>query len=309
MPLPRIAFVTYAAAPQLTPDDRLLRAALEAAGGEVHPLIWDEPNDWTGFDLVILRSTWDYFLKPDEFAAWLSALQASGAEVLNPLSMVRWNGTKRYLLDLEKRGVEIVPTMFVAHGERIGELLVDLLESHGWADAVVKPAISGGAHATWRTSIHAATSDESRFAALRGQRNGGVLIQPFMPEIVADGELSLIFLDGAYSHAALKRASAGDFRVQQEHGGQYAPYAPTGETIEQAERILDSAAASTGVAVADLLYARVDGIIRRGDGGPGRFVLMELECIEPSLFFMQHPPAAERMARSIVGRIALRAGA
>lgn len=313
--MPRIALVTYAAAPDLTLDDRLLRTALEAAGAEVAPVVWSEEHEWTAFDLVVLRSTWDYFHRPEEFASWLGDVERAGVDVLNPLKALRWNGDKRYLRDLDRKGVEIIPTIFLDRdavlaagaASRDGGSLASLLQSRGWSEAVVKPSISGGAHGTWRTSARDAAADEGRFRALRESCKGDVMIQPFMPEVVADGELSLIFLDGVYSHAAVKRPKPGDFRVQQEHGGHYAPHDPSADLTEQAGRVVEAAAASAGVSRSDLLYARVDGVVQAGFGG-SRFLLMELECIEPSLFFLQHPAAAERMARSLVARLGLRAG-
>lgn len=304
--MPRLALVTYAAAPDLTPDDRLLRAALERAGAEVHPVVWTEWDDWADFDLVVIRSTWDYFLAPDEFAAWIDRLDQSGVGVLNPLQIVRWNGDKRYLLELEARGVAIVPTIFLEPGDEGAEPLADLLGNRGWPDAVVKPSISGGAHLTWRTSPQAA--DEPRYRELLRGANGGVLIQPFMHEVVNGGELSLIFLDGVFSHAAVKRPKAGDFRVQQEHGGVYEPASPDAVIVEQARGVIAAAADIAGVEPGTLAYARVDGIVR-SEGGRREFMLMELECIEPNLFFLQHPPAAERMARSLLSRLESPAGA
>lgn len=297
-----IALVTYAAAPQLTPDDRLLRAALEQAGAAVRPVVWDAEQAWDEFDLVLLRSTWDYFLRPDEFAAWVGRLERAGAEVLNPIPVIRWNTDKHYLLDLERHGVKIVPTVFVSPGQE-GEPLAALIRSRGWTDAVVKPAISGGAHQTWRTSSNEA--DEGRFRQAVNAQPGGMLIQPFVPEVIDDGELSLIFLDGVFSHAARKRPKPGDFRVQQEHGGLYSPAEPSSGVIGQAAQVVAAAAVQTGITAEDLAYARVDGIVRR-TAGAEEFILMELECIEPNLFFLQCPAAADRMARSVVARLARR---
>lgn len=301
-----IALVTYTAAPQLTPDDRLLRTALEAAGAEVRPVVWDSGISWQEFDLVVIRSTWDYFLRPDEFALWIERLEDAGVDVLNPLPMLRWNGDKRYLLELEQQGVRIVPTEFIPADAEAVAPLRSILASRGWPEAVVKPAISGGAHQTWRTSL--ASADDDRFQQLARTAAGGVLVQPFVPEVISDGELSLVFLDGVFSHAAVKRARAGDFRVQQEHGGLYAPAEPSGAVIDQAAQVIAAAATLTGVAPRNLAYARVDGVVRR-TGNSEDFILMELECIEPNLFFLQHPPAADRLARSLVARLESRAQA
>lgn len=301
--LAKIALVTYAAAPDLTPDDRLLRDALESLGAAAEPVAWDGPHvDWTGYDLVLLRSPWDYFLRPDEFSHWVEDLAARGVNLVNQPAVIRWNSDKRYLLELERHGIPTIPTTLVAD-EEAGGSLETLLRSRGWDDAVVKPAISGGAHDTWRTSLATARADQAAFEEVRARAaSGGVLVQPFVEEVVRDGEWSLLFFDGVYSHAAIKRARGGDFRVQQAHGGVYAAATPPDVCIAQAARVVAAGAACAGVEAGDLAYARVDGVIRDVDGMP-TLLLMELECIEPRLFFLQAPAAAGRMASSIMRRL------
>lgn len=303
-----IALVTYSAAPDLTPDDCLLRDALVASGFTAEPAVWDRPDvEWTGYDLVLLRSPWDYFLRPGDFARWVDDLELRGVNLVNQPAVIRWNGDKRYLLELEHRGVPTIPTRLIGEGEE-PEALEALLRTNGWDDAVVKPAVSGGAHDTWRTSLATARHDQAEFDAVRARASaGGVLIQPFVEEVVRDGEWSLLFFDGKYSHAAIKRARGGDFRVQQTHGGVYMPATPPDACIAQAAEIVATGAACAGVEPRDLAYARVDGVIRDIDGTP-TLILMELECIEPSLFFLQAPAAAQRMAASIVRRVGAREG-
>lgn len=288
-----LALVTYAAHPALQPDDELLAAALRRAGASAEPVVWNDPAvRWDGYDGIVLRSTWDYFLVPAEFGAWLEERSRAAVPLLNPLAVVRWNADKRYLRELAARGVGIVPTRFVEPGDGAA-VLAEILEAEGWDAAVVKPAVSAGSHQTWRTDRASATDDQVRFTALVADT--AVLVQPFVREIEDDGEWSLLFFAGAFSHAVRKRPARGDFRVQVQFGGVYTAEAPPAGAAEAAARVIGEAAAACGVAPAELAYARVDGCMV-----DGAFALMEVELIEPSLFFTQHPPAAERCAQAIL---------
>ena len=295
-----LALVTYAAAPDLTPDDRLLHAALLERGVRAEPVRWDTREDWTRFDGILVRSTWDYFVRMDEFARWIDRIDDAGLPVWNPVAMLRWNTDKRYLPELEREGVLTVPTVMVGHGD--DRPLAGILAAAGWHAAVVKPSVSGGAHQTWRTSPADADRDEGRFRELVRAYPGGVMVQPFLDSIVAEGEWSLVFLDGTFSHAAIKRPRVGDFRVQQEHGGTYEPAMPSPALVEDAARVVAAGARCAGIAPGDLVYARVDGVVH-GSGASVRLMLMELECVEPSLFFRQDPAAAGRMADAMVARL------
>lgn len=294
-----IALVTYAASPDLTPDDRLLDEALRARGARTHVVPWDAPADWRRFDRVMLRSPWDYYIRAGEFQRWLSSLDRLGVTLVNPYPVLRWNGDKRYLIELEQRGVRIVPTELVGSEHGDTRTLGDILIERGWDEAVVKPVVSAAAHETWRTSLAAAPADQTRFRVLRANAEGGVFVQPFMPEVIEEGEWSLIFIAGRFSHAAIKRPRAGDFRVQHVFGGAYAPASASPAVIADAGRVVAAGAACAGVDIGDLAYARVDGIVRTEYGTPA-LVLMELECLEPSLFFLQEPAAADRMAATLL---------
>ena len=295
----RIALATYAAVPALQPDDELLATALRQAGADPEPVAWNDPAArWDAYDAVVLRSTWDYFLVPDAFRAWLDAREAQGPTVINPPAAVRWNLDKRYLRALAERGVPTVPTRWLEPGDTTP--LDALLDEEGWDEAVVKPAVSAGAHETWRTARARAAEDAPRLAAL--VERGTVLVQPFVEEIVRDGEWSLLFYGGAYSHAARKRVRPGDFRVQHQFGGTYTAEPAPADSLAAAERMLGESAALSGVDRADLAYARVDGCVIGG-----AFHLMELEIVEPSLFLAQHPQAAERCAAAILAQAHRRA--
>jgi hypothetical protein len=289
-----VALVTYAALPTPTADDQLLVGALHQRGVRAEAAVWSDPDvNWGSYDAIVVRSCWDYFHRPTEFFAWLARLEAQGAPLLNGVDVVRWNADKRYLRDLEARGVSVVPTHWIARGQQTS--LAEIRRETGWSELVVKPAISGSAHETWRSSP-TTEADDARLS--RMTVSGDVLVQPLVERIAEHGEWSIVFIDGAYSHAVLKRPRAGEFRVQIEHGGTFAPAEPPAEVLRQAAVALGAAPTRD----APSLYARVDGCVV-----DGVFVLMELELIEPVLFLATSSGAADRLALALLARIAQRA--
>ncbi|HSP18029.1 MAG TPA: hypothetical protein VLQ79_00830, partial [Myxococcaceae bacterium] len=249
-PRARIGFVTSAEHRHLTADDRLSLPWLAARGIEVVPVVWTEPLS-EHLDALVLRSTWDWHLKAPEFLAWIDAVEARGLPLWNGPASIRWNVDKTYLLELERRGVPIVPTRHVIRGSAV--TLSDLLREAGWAEAVVKPSVSAGAFETWRA--RGVDADDARFARQLAAMD--CLLQPFVPELVSTGEWSLMFFHGRHSHAVLKRPGAGDFRVQEEFGGLATAAEPPSEVLAASGRALDAAGHET-------LYARVDGVVRNG---------------------------------------------
>jgi len=241
-----IALATSAELPGLDPDDAPLLAGL---GDRAEPAVWSDADvDWTRYDAVLIRSVWDYFLRHDEFIAWVDRVPVP---MWNPADTIRWNSEKSYLRELEAAGVRTIPT---AWGGAVP-----------WDEAILKPTVAGGSLGLRR--------------AARGERIGpGWMAQPFLPDIVCAGELSLVYFDGYFSHAIRKTPAEGDIRVQPEYGGRVSPAHPTAAELATAEQVLAAAGR-------DLLYARVDLV---GDG-----MLIELEAIEPRFFF-EHAPAAER---------------
>jgi hypothetical protein len=290
--MPAIALATYAALPALYPDEHLLVDALTSLGIRAEPAVWDDPSvSWENYDAVIVRSCWDYHLRYDEFFRWIERVTALGVAIWNPPRTLRWNSRKTYLHDLTIGGIRTVPTFWLEpdHARAPNASLAGILGDTGWQRAVVKPVISASAHETFRVTIDdARANSEELDARLRGiVGRGGAMIQPFVPEIESDGEWSLQFFGGAFSHAVLKRARSGDFRVQREFGGTHATVRPTAAVLREAERALRSAPTAS-------LYARVDGFIRDGD-----LVVTELELLEPSLFLDADPDAPGRFARAI----------
>lgn len=282
-----IALITYPALRELHDDDRLLASALRGLGIDSRPAVWsDSEIDWRSFEALVVRSPWDYFIRLAEFRAWLEARIASGVRMCNAAEILVWNFDKRYLEDLAASGIPIVPTISVAAGRSPD--LAALARARGWDELVIKPTISGGAYATHRVRV--ADLEQHREVIATTLVDRGLLIQPFVPEI-ANGELSLLFFDGEFSHAVCKRPKAGDYRVQFQHGG-------TTERIEVAEATIAAARACLDGAPSLPTYARVDGVIV-----DGQFLLMELEVFEPLMFLAQEPLAAARFARAIQRRL------
>lgn len=283
-----VALVTCARFPELAPDDRLLQVALAEQGIFARPAVWDDAEvPWTSFDAVVVRSCWDYHLRPREFLSWIDRLEQGGTKLWNPASLLRWNADKFYLRALTERGVRVVPTRWVGAGE--DPSLGDILREEGWDQAVVKPTISASAHNTWRTERSQADSDQPRFIALA--RAGGVMVQPFLQELATAGEWSLVYFGGRFSHAVRKQPRDGDFRVQGELGGSHLPLDPGVELVREADAVLREVPVCP-------LYARVDGPVIAG-----RFMLMEVELLEPQLYLGSAPGAARRFATEIAARM------
>lgn len=288
--MPRVALATYERAPALAPDDRPLIPALAAHSVAAAPVVWNDPGArWGEFDGVIIRSCWDYHLRPAHFREWLGMVAALGVPVWNPVPLIGWNVDKRYLLDLAARGVPTLPTC-VAPRDSGADAIESLAAARGWQQIVVKPAVSASGYETHALGL---PFDDSAQRIVRGVAQlGDMLVQPFAPEVPRDGELSLVFLDGTFSHGARKRARAGEFRVQVEHGGSIDATQIDPRVVQQAVRALAMLPSAP-------LYARVDGIVR-GDA----FLLMELELIEPNLFLGLQPGAYDVLACAIASRLA-----
>ena len=286
-----VALVTYRRLPDLDPDDHHLRDALRELEARVHPVCWDDPRAaWAEFDAVVLRSCWDYYVRFGEFSRWLDDLERSGARLWNPAAVVRWNADKIYLRDLADDGLLLPGTEWLA--PEVGRVpdLGAVLERRGWDRAVVKPRVSASAHETWLTDRGRAAGDQPRVAALCTGGGKGVLVQEFVPELTTAGELSLVYVAGDFSHAVRKVAAAGEFRVQERFGGWSEPATAGAAALTAGARALARVPGPW-------LYARVDGVERAG-----RFLVMELEVFEPSLFLRHAPQAARRLAREIVSR-------
>ncbi len=282
----RLAIATSVIVPDIHPDDAHLAASLQRLGIEPTACVWNDPDvNWSQFDAVLMRSTWDYFKHYPAFKQWLDQLPVP---TINNKALLRWNSDKRYLLELETQGIEIIPTQIVPASQ-----LLQTLASMPSQQVVVKPTVSGTARHTARGS-----SDDATFKQIVAQLplEFDYLVQPYVPEVVSGGEWSLLFFDGEFSHAVIKRPATGDYRVQSEFGGTAQAIEPDEALIACAKRALAAAAA---IGHADVAYARVDGVICQG-----RFLLMELEMIEPFLHFDGRHEAAERFAENLRKRLA-----
>jgi glutathione synthase/RimK-type ligase-like ATP-grasp enzyme len=290
----RCVFLTYPGLAGGTEDDGLARAALERLGWQVDVACWRDAAV-EGCDAAVIRSTWDYHRHLEAFLAVLASFEAAGSLLLNPMRLVSWNARKTYLRDLASRGISTVPTIWrerLAPGSLPG-LFVEL----GAGDIVVKPVISASAEGTVRLDRRVtpdrARDIEARFAGR------ALMAQPVARAIVEEGEYSLIYLDGAFSHAVRKVPRPGDFRVQEEHGGMI-------RSCEPAESLRAAGDAVLAAMPEPPLYARVD-IVRSNDGAG--WWLMELELIEPALYLGRHDGAPERFARALDARFRERAAA
>jgi hypothetical protein len=265
--------------PSLDPDSEVLLPALRDLGVDASVVPWTEPDvDWSLFDRAVIRSTWDYHEQPGEFARWVRST-AAATDLRNSARTVLWNLDKRYLRELEARGVPVVPTIWVAPGE--AATLPAALRARGWEDVIVKPSVDLGAFNLKRTS---AGDAQHAAAAL----DGLVMVQPFLPELERSGELSLVFLGGRFSHAIVKRPAEGDFRVQPQYGGTATPREPPAGAVEAARWALAAAPDPP-------LYGRVDLVRDLED----RWCVIELELIEPFLFLPQVPESIGRAARAM----------
>jgi len=283
----RIALATSKDWPDLASDDRTLLQPLADRGFKAEPAVWSDPNyPWQDCDAVVIRSCWDYHLRSQEFLRWIAFLESIGCNVWNPPAMIRWNADKSYLRSLEDKGIPIVPTLWFEQEKTPS--LADALRDRGWEKAVVKPRISATAHRTQVVEAKNAAAGQALFEELWA--GPGVMVQKFMDSIVSQGEWSLMFFGGQFSHAVLKTAKPGDFRVQEDFGGKSHIADPPAHVLECATR--------TVRAIGDTLYARVDGVVDRA-GNEDQFRIMELELIEPCLFLTSHPSATGRFAEAI----------
>ena len=274
---------------QLQLEEALLLKPLREHGLRVKRLAWDDPlQQWSHCRALLFRSTWDYFLRYREFSPWLNRV-ANQSRLFNSASLLRWNIDKHYLADLQSAGVAIVDTVFVERGSVTP--LATVLRKQGWSEAVFKPVVSGSARLTFRVAAGHAAAMQGKFADCVASES--MMVQPFMPCVLDEGELSLIVIDGVCTHAVRKVPKAGDFRVQDDHGGCVLAHVASAEEIAFAERAVAACPEPP-------LYARID-VVRTDDGS---LRLMELELIEPELFLRFHTPAAQRLAVALAKALA-----
>jgi glutathione synthase/RimK-type ligase-like ATP-grasp enzyme len=257
----------------------MLIDAFARQGIAAESVVWTDPVDWHTFDVALIRSTWDYIDERELFLQVLGAIERSSCLLFNTLDTVRWNSDKSYLLDLAERGVPTIPTVRASHPDIGG-----WLEQFGAGGAVVKPRVGVGAAGVARLS-----GDDVARAV--GGRAESLLVQPLVDSVLTEGEWSFVLIGGDFSHALIKRPAAGDFRIQSIYGGTVEPVTPSAADLEQAVAIARTLPG-------DPLYARLD-LVRFG----GELAVMELELIEPFLFFDHAPAAADRLASATAARV------
>lgn len=279
----------------LDPDDRILRAALEARGLSTTVVSWTgEDYDWSQVRCCLPRNTWDYAERPRDFHHWIGRADEL-TRLWNPGPVLRWNLHKGYLLELEGAGLPVLPTALFSQGAAV-DLDAELTE-RGWETFVLKPAIGATAREACRFPREETARGQQHLDRLLEQED--VLLQPFLPSVQTRGEVSLVYLEGGFSHAVLKRPSAGDWRAQHDFGGSTDAALPREDEIDIATRAMAVARERAGVEE-ELLYARID-LVRDPDDVPR---LSELELIEPCLFLGWGEGSAERMAGAVFARLA-----
>lgn len=275
----RLALLTDEHHPLLTDDDQQLPTAFSRQGIEAVPVVWSQSQNWIEFDCVLIRTPWDYTERFREFQDMLNTITAAGIALFPQLKILDWNMNKRYLQDLTAWGIDTTPTRVLEKYD--STLASSFFEELKTDELVVKPLIGAAGRETFRVK----PGSEQTTRSLQGKP---VLIQPFQKRVLQDGERSLVFIDGRYSHAVDKFARSGEFRVQDDHGGTVHLANPTLDEIQQARNWLSRLPWPT-------LYARVD-TVRNTLGIPQ---IMELELVEPELFFRFNNTAAENFSFAV----------
>ena len=279
-----IVFATCLAQPALQASDAVAARAFEGRGAVVTAAPWN--GDQAAFEkagAIVIRSTWDYQKTPDAFAGWLQSLD-DGRPVFNPPAMMRANMSKRYLLDLAAQGAPLPLTRWVTPD---ADAIIAAMDEMGLEEAVVKPEF--GATGSGLSLVR--RDDEAGLAAAAAKMGMPGLVQALVPEIAVWGETSFMFIGGEFTHAVTKRPKSGEIRCQAEYGGTSELAAPPDWAIAEARRLL-------GLIPGAPLYARVDGVVL-----DGAMRLMEVELIEPELFFTYAPDAALRFADALMERL------
>jgi hypothetical protein len=275
----RCAFLSMDSLDDFFSYDQMLFEPLKAQGWLAEEVSWRKSDvDWNNYDVVVIRTTWDYQDDVEGFMACLQRIEASSAQLQNSLKIVEWNISKRYLKDLQNQGINIVPTLWF-DSFSLTELQAGF--SHfDTSQIVLKPLVSANADHTYRLTSENLKQQADELKTVFANRE--FMLQPFLTGIVEEGEYSLFYFAGHYSHGILKQPQSGDFRVQEEHGGSLT-------AIEPSEEMLTAARHSLAALPDDVLYARVD-LVRHNN----EFAVMEMELIEPSLYFNMDPDSPQR---------------
>ncbi|TWT99964.1 Cycloserine biosynthesis protein DcsG [Botrimarina colliarenosi] len=264
--------------PAGVPEDHLLLEGLARNGPAAAIRPWDD-GDWrlSSGDLCVIRSTWNYVDKRDEFASWQRVVAARG-RLVNPLDVIEWNIDKKHLLELQSRGAPTAPTVLVAAG--VACRLEEHFGAFGCEELVVKPTVGAGSSGLEVYSMVDARGDAGRSWAY------DVLLQPLVPAIRTEGEWSLVFVAGVFQHAVRKRPARGDIRSQPEFGATVTAEAPPNHVLAAAEQTIAAGPMTT--------FARIDLVDNSGTA-----LLMEAEYIEPQLFLEGQPATVRALAEAL----------
>lgn len=280
---PRIGFVTAQFLNGLFVDDAVAARVLEARGCSVSPVVWNAGFDPSAFDALVIRSPWDWYKHRKAFRSFVAGLASAPVRVFNPPAMLERFADKTYFRHLDGLGVDTVPTAFFTPA-RLDDV-AGVLAERGWRRAVLKPSFTANAYGAQRFDV--AEVDRVVELAKQHEVDSEWMLQPYIEGIEREGEWSLVFFAGRFSHAVRKLPKGGDFRVQPDHGGSSGLAEAPASIVAASQRVVD-------VAVPDALYARVDGVVHEG-----RWCVMELEVVEPELFFRHEPLAAVRFADAL----------
>ena len=265
-------------------EQELLKSAFEAKGLKVDITYWDNPSyEWQQTKSVLFRTVWDYFERFDEFWEWLEQVKTK-TRLINSYELIKWNIDKHYLRDLKNNDIQVVPTYFVDKGNSIS--LKEIAYLKDWKHIVIKPAISASAFNTYKITNNEIEQKEQLFHELLQTHD--MLVQPFFQTISELGEASLMVFGGKFTHAILKKAKTGDFRVQDDFGGTVHDYKPTEEEIKFAEKVFQSC-------ISMPIYGRVDIVWDSNK----HIYLSELEIIEPELWIRNRPESAKKIADAV----------
>jgi glutathione synthase/RimK-type ligase-like ATP-grasp enzyme len=281
--------------PELDPDDRLLSIELEELGVLVAAKVWNDPDvDWSDSHVCIIRSTWDYHKSHEAFASWIELVSEKTC-LLNPAHILQWNCHKFYLRDLERRGISIVPTVWVERGSNVS--LDDLFEREGWLEAVIKPAYGASADGVLRVGCKDLEREIGNLHLHRLLAEQDVLVQPYLSTVADYHERALVFIDGAYSHAVTKLPF---MHANSEIGLRaFHPAGTSGEKpIRATKEEIAIAMRALGAVPSGHVYARVD-LVRDASS----ILVLEVELIEPALYLFACPTAARRLAYTILAQV------
>jgi glutathione synthase/RimK-type ligase-like ATP-grasp enzyme len=269
-------------------EDGLVKQALTHLGLKAKIVSWDDPAvDWSETKSIVFRSTWDYFKRFEEFSVWLKSVSEKTI-LFNSKDTIYWNIDKHYLKDLANRGINIATTHFINKGEHIN--LKSLHEKLGWKETVLKPCVSGTARHTYRLNASNMDAHEILFQQLITEES--MMLSPFQNDIVHTGERSLVLLNGVCTHAVLKVAKPGEFRVQESFGGSVQVHEPTQLEVKFAQMVVNACPELP-------IYARVDIFTDNND----ELAVLEVELIEPELWFRNNPPAALILAKALKDKL------